>query len=51
MQVRLSLIVLLIGIILFSCNQEEFTTAPDVKLQFATDTVITRQAVWNHLTG
>jgi hypothetical protein len=39
MQVRLSLIVLLIGIILFSCNQEEFTTAPDVKLQIATDTI------------
>ncbi len=39
MQLRFSILILLIGIILFSCNQEEFTTAPDAKLEFATDTV------------
>ena len=39
MQLRFSVLILLIGLILFSCNQEEFTTASDVKLEFATDTV------------
>lgn len=39
MELRLSILIFLVGTILFSCNQEEFTTAPGAKLQFATDTV------------
>ena len=39
MRVRISILIFLIGIILFSCNQEEFTISPDANLEFATDTV------------
>ncbi len=41
MNSRLHLLVflLLTGVLFFSCNQEEFTSNPDAKLQFATDTV------------
>lgn len=39
MQLRFSILILLIGLILFSCNQEEFATSSDAKLEFATDTV------------
>ena len=36
---RLCLFLVLCGVILWSCNQEEFTSNPDAKLKFATDTV------------
>lgn len=40
MNTRLHLFVFLLSsLFLFSCNQEEFTTAPDAKLEFATDTI------------
>ncbi|MBK6284196.1 MAG: hypothetical protein IPF54_17525 [Draconibacterium sp.] len=39
MQFRLFVYILLISIIFFSCNEEEFTFATDSKLQFAADTV------------
>ncbi len=39
MHFRLSVFILLISIIFFSCNEEEFTFATDSKLQFAADTV------------
>ncbi|MDO8952050.1 MAG: hypothetical protein Q7U86_05455 [Draconibacterium sp.] len=36
---RLSLFLVLCGVFLWSCNQEDFTSNPDAKLVFATDTI------------
>ena len=36
---RLSLFLVLCGMFLWSCNQEEFTSNPDAKLVFASDTI------------